>query len=415
MKRKLICALIPALMLCSCGKAIPKSTSLELILKENSGITSQIGQKNDLQRRETNYGTYQDKLNYNDQHGIWLSYIDLNDMIYQKTEQEFRESFEQVCINCRSIDVNTLFVHCRAFGDALYKSQLFQRSKMLTQDYDPLEIMTQIAHENDLSVHAWINPFRCETGEYLENADSSFKIVDWYNKGDDRLKYVDTDSHYWLDPAYEEVRQLICDGVAEIIDNYDVDGIHFDDYFYPTTDTSFDETAFSASAETNLKKWRTDNINTMVKGVYDTIKEKNTNILFGISPQGNIDNNYNYMYADVAQWCSKSGYIDYILPQIYFGFENNTLPFETAANKWNDIVTNDDVSLYVGLAAYKIYSEDEYINNNDILSMQINYCRNLGNYSGYALYNYISLFPSEDDKALLAQNHLQGIKKSGGL
>ena len=414
MKRKAMLALIPVIILSSCGTPIPKSTSTDLLLKDNSGIRSQIRLKNDIITPEPSLIQNDEKLNFKEQHGIWLSYIDLNEMIYNRSAKEFSESFETVCTNCNSIDVNTLYIHCRAFGDAIYDSDLFQPSKMLTSDYDPLEIMVDIAHKNDLSVHAWINPLRCETGEYLENKEKNYQIVKWYNNGDDRLKYIDTDSHYWLDPAYSDVRQLICDGIIEIIDNYDVDGIHFDDYFYPTTEPSFDEQMFSKSGSGDLKKWRTENINTLISQVYDTIKDKNKNILFGISPQGNTQNNYELMYADVSKWCSESGYADYIVPQLYFGFKNDILPFKAAAEEWSSLKTNKDITLVAGVAAYKIYTEDEYINNNDILSLQINYCKTLKGFSGFALYNYISLFPSDSEKAQLADKHLQGIKKSGG-
>lgn len=404
-----------ALMLSGCAvssESEPKSN--ELILKDNSGIISQL-KISSIKQKDKQDSEPSHKLNYSEQKAMWLSYIDLGELFYQKSEEEFTEGFEEVCRRCRSIGINTLYIHCRAFGDAFYNSKLFQKTKTLGDtDYDPLEIMVKTAHDNTLSVHAWINPLRCESAEYLEAADDSLTITKWYKSGDDKLKYISTDDHYWLDPAYKDVRELICGGVSEIIENYDIDGIHFDDYFYPTTDLSFDEKAFSASDDTDLKHWRTENINALVADVYNTVKNCDKDVLFGISPQGNIQNNYEYMYADVGKWCSEPGFIDYIAPQIYFGFENSVLPFESCADDWNTLVTSDSVSLVIGLAAYKIYSDDEYINKTDILSLQISRAKELSHYSGYAFYNYISLFPADSDKAQTADKHLQGIKKTGG-
>lgn len=417
--KTILCSVSAALILngCTTNQAQNESKSIdnELILRENSGINSQINigeitKTTDIQSENS------DKLNYSEQKGIWLSYIDLNELFYQKSRKEFTEGFEKVCHNCKSIGVNTLYIHVRAFGDAFYDSKLFQKTKTFGDiDYDPFEIMVETAHKNKLSVHAWINPLRCETASEIEKADSSFQISKWYSSNSDILKYNPTDEHYWLDPSYNEVVELICGGVKEIIDNYDVDGIHFDDYFYPTTDECFDEKAFSLSGESDLKEWRTHNIDKLVKAVYETIKSCDKNILFGISPQGNIQNNYEYMYADVGKWCSESGYIDYILPQIYFGFENSVLPFESCADEWSRLVTNERVQLITGLAAYKIYSDDEFIAKTDILSLQISSIRQLENYGGYAFYNYISLFPSDSGKAQAANRQIDSIKKTGGI
>lgn len=125
-------------------------------------------------------------------------------------------------------------------------------------------------------------------------------------------------SYYYLNPGYSESNELISAGVKEIVCNYDVDGIHIDDYFYPTTNASFDKDAFSASGYSSLSAFRTDNCTKTVKALYSAVKETNSTALFGIAPQGNIQNNYDFMYADVRTWCAGRDYIDYIMPQIYF-------------------------------------------------------------------------------------------------
>lgn len=131
-------------------------------------------------------------------------------------------------------------------------------------------------------------------------------------------------------------------------------------YFYPTQEESFDTAAFKESGNSDLKQWRTENIDNLVKGVYNTIKNVNPNIIFGISPQGNIDSDCNVLYADVKKWCSEEGYCDYIVPQIYYGFENESLPFENTVNEWLKLNTCDNVKLIIGICTYKIGKEDKW-------------------------------------------------------
>lgn len=98
-------------------------------------------------------------------------------------------------------------------------------------DFDPLDIMIQTAHDKGFSFHAWINPLRCENEECFQNYDDSFLLKKWYDEDNGYLESVEGDSHLWLDPAYDEVRQLIAEGAAELADNYDIDGLHFDELF----------------------------------------------------------------------------------------------------------------------------------------------------------------------------------------
>ena len=246
-------------------------------------------------------------------------------------------------------------------------------------------------------MHAWINPFRCGTSETVNSTSDNYVIKKWYKDKNKKGKYivsVKNDEHLWLNPAYEEVRGLVADGAAEIARNYDVDGIHFDDYFYPTTEKSFDHEAFEKSGTDNLSDWRIDNINKMVKLVYDSVKKVDKNIKFGISPQGNIENDYQLQFADVKTWCSEPGYIDYIAPQVYYGY-SSTSPYKETIERWNSIKTNKNVKLVIGLAEYKIITEDEFLNNEGIIANQIKDAKKLSNYGGIAIYNYKNLFKAE--------------------
>ena len=372
--------------------------------------------KSDAKRITSSYSP----INFDEQKAVWISYIDLQPMLFEKTGDEFQKNISAAYSNIKGLGCNTVYVHVRSFGDAYYNSDLFPWTKAVNgqieskPDFDPLEIMVSEAHKLGLSFHAWINPMRCETAENMEQISDEYKIKQWYSDSEKYAEYIvksETDNHYWLNPAMEEVRELIADGAGEIVKKYNVDSIHIDDYFYPTTDPSFDSKIYSQTGGTKeLSEWRKEKVSEMVKGIYDSVKSVNSSVLFGVSPQGNMENNYEYMYADVKQWCGNEGYIDYIVPQIYFGYQNSAKPFESTVNEWSEAVSCKNVKLIIGLGAYKISQEDEFIQDTGIIGEQIKTSRNLKNYGGFALYNYINLFNPEDKIAERTNAELKCIK-----
>ena len=331
-------------------------------------------------------------INYNVQHARWISYLEYSDIMLNKSEKEFTDYIIKMLENAKSDDINTIYFHSRAFGDSYYKSELFPQGTFLNQNYDPLKIIITEAHKLDISVHAWVNPLRCQTAEEFVTISDDFTTKKWFNEF--QGTYIcNVDGRMWLNPAYDEVTDFISDGILEIIRNYDVDGIHIDDYFYPSADENFDKSAFSDSGQDNLNQWRIDNINRLLSEIYSEIKNYDDDILFGISPQGNIDIDYNSQFADVKTWCSNSGYCDYIVPQIYFGFKNDTCPFEQTFQQWYDMTKNSDISLVIGLAVYKEGKEDkwagsgknEWIEDSDVIQKQKDFIAEYEN-TGYSLY-----------------------------
>lgn len=331
-------------------------------------------------------------LNYREQRGEWLPYLYFGDYMYGKNEEDFRKAIREKLSEVKAENVNTVYFHVHPAGDAYYRSEIFPKGAYLDGDYDPLEIVLEEAHEQDISVHAWINPLRLQTEEQMERIPDDFIIKQWINEGKPYVKLVN--GRWYLDPAYDETVELLEDTVREITDNYSVDGVHIDDYFYPTTDPEFDREAFEQSGSSDLAAWRTENVTRFVKAMHDTVKNSDERLLFGISPQGNIDMDYSTQYADVRLWGGSPGYCDYIVPQIYFGFENETRPFLPTLEEWEELVGDSGVSLVVGLGAYKLGREDkwagaagelEWINNPDIIDRQIEAVRSSGA-DGYALY-----------------------------
>ena len=317
-------------------------------------------------------------------------------------EDSFRDKITEMFDNCARLGINTVFAQVRPFCDAMYPSEIFPWSAYLTGYqgdpvyYDPLEIMVEEAHERGLGLHAWINPFRVsfdtDTDKLSEKNPAKKLLSD--EKTKDRV--VTADGGLYLCPASTENHKLIIDGVREIIRNYEVDGIHIDDYFYPSTDIGVDKTYYDEYKKNGgalfYDKWRLDVISSFVSQMYTAVKNERNDCIFSISPAGNINNNYEEEYADVERWCSEKGYCDWMIPQIYYGFENEALPFDKACKSWSELDKSDDVRMIYGIPAYKVNGEDEEFKaGGGIIEKQISVAKATDNYGGVAFFSYSSL------------------------
>ena len=331
---------------------------------------------------------------------VWVGYPDL------AATGVTPASLDQIVATASACKMNTIIFHVRPFGDALYRSDLFPWSHFVTgtqgtapaNGFDPLDYIINRAHEAGIQVHAWINPLRIQVG-YNPPALSAHNPYNIYRTDGNPLTddyVIDYNNGKYYNPGKEAVRNLLIGGVAEIVQNYAVDGIHFDDYFYPANDQSFnDSIAYNeyliSGGGSNLITWRTDNINKLVKGCYDRIKSIRPQCVFGISPQGNIGN-CERMGADVRSWCSESGYIDYICPQLYWTFNHPTAPFESILTTWRGMTTSSSVRFYVGLALYRAGTTTEgqnWLLADNIISSQILRMRQPDIHAdGFMLYSY---------------------------
>ena len=327
--------------------------------------------------------------------GVWVPYFSLSTP--EGTQEAFEANYKKIADTALEKGINAMFVHVRPCSDSLYPSQCFPWSHILTgtqgQDpgFDPLQFMIDYTHSLGMEFHAWINPMRVKTSETPSTLADSNPYV---QLGEEYPSYfMEYDGGVYLNPAYPYVRSLIADGAAEIAANYDVDGIHFDDYFYPSQDTALDSAAYEAYTQSveqplSLAEWRKDNVNAMVAEVYNAIKEVKPEVVFGISPQGNIKND-EAMGADVKTRAAVPGYVDYLCPQLYFSFENEALGYTEALAEWAALPRHEGLNLYAGLALYKAGTDADngtWLLRDNIIALQAEAALEAG-YQGVILYS----------------------------
>lgn len=348
---------------------------------------------------------------------MWISYLEYMNM--PKDEAGFKAAVDKMFDRCVDLGMNAVMVHVRSHCDAMYPSEYFPWSNFASgtqgvdPGYDPLKYMVSAAHERGLEFHAWLNPYRVTGyGCYWNQVAATNPAKVWLTDSDpsnDRWVLLHK-GEYYLNPSVPEVRKLVVDGIKEIVANYDVDGIHFDDYFYPTVKDSdpsqwFDKPEYDASGSNlSIADWRRENVNELVRDVYKAVKKKDQNIVFGISPAGNTDNlrRNDANFVDIDTWLSQPGYVDYIMPQLYWGFERrdssgNIAPYayENNLQNWISLAAKGNVKLYVGLnmanagtAVSDNNSVSEWLRYDDIIARQVQTARASGKVEGFGFFRY---------------------------
>ena len=351
---------------------------------------------------------------------VWVSYIDYTQILWGKSSSEFEASVDEIVENCAEYKINTIYLHASAFTDAYYQSDYYPTQYVESQigadlKYDPLEIFIEKAHEKNIRVEAWINPFRSFDQQKMDTVPSSFIVKKWVDEGNRNVIFYK--DRYYLNPAYEEVHDLILNVVSEIAQNYKIDGLHMDDYFYPDhVDDSFDKMDYMYSeTDLSIEDWRRNNVNELVEKIDRTLNRIDSRLWFGISPAGNLEYSRDSIFGDVEKWVDEE-WVDYIAPQIYFGYTNKSRPYAATLQQWSDVVEGTDVQLIVGLGAYKINQDngnsddEEWIHDSQILIKQIQDAQDASNYAGYALYSYHSMFRAEADDVQAVMSQLEDIK-----
>ena len=291
--------------------------------------------------------------------GVWIASV--YNIDWPKTldnPEAQKQEFIEILDKLQSLNINAIFVQIRPTSDALYKSYINPWSKYLTGEqgkypgYDPLQFMIEETHKRDMEFHAWLNPYRITTqgtdlNELAPNNPARIK-PEWVLEFNNALFY---------DPENPEVIEYVAITVYEIIKKYDVDGIHFDDYFYPY-DYPLPE---GEDREGEVANNRRESVNNLIRTIYKVIKSTKPSVQFGVSPYGvwknkssdligsesNSLESYYDLYMDTLTWIDENT-IDYIAPQIYWSTDNNDSNYEVMVSWWNDVVKDSGVRLYIG-------------------------------------------------------------------
>ncbi len=344
--------------------------------------------------------------------GIWVSTVWGIDYPSKATtdEETLKNDAIRILNNVDDMGFNTIFLQVRSCSDAIYNSKIFPWSKYITgtqglapkNNFDPLKFFIEEAHKRGIELHAWINPYRV-TASPSDNDKLSVNNPAVLHP---ELTVLHTDGKIYLNPGEPKARELIIDGIKEILNNYDVDGIHLDDYFYPGKE--FNDSATFAKyggAFSNIADWRINNNNLLIKEINETVHKIKPKAKFGVSPAGIWANKktspfgsdtdgwgtYENQFADSRLWV-KEGYVDYILPQIYWPIGYRIADYEKLVLWWSDVVKNTNVKLYIGQAAYKTADakvNSEWYGGAEILK-QIELNRKSSKIDGYCMFSYKS-------------------------
>ncbi len=319
-------------------------------------------------------------------YACWISYLDIENNLKDLDEEAFRAKIGEMFDTLLKYGMNTAIVQVRPMGDAIYPSAHFHVSSYIDSDgiltYDPFQIIIEEGKKRNISIHAWINPYRLSRSE--ETTEYYLQTADYERYKSLIMEYTNPSGELCLslDPSLKETNKLICDGISEILGKYDVDGIHFDDYFYVE--------GMGEDVDEATKK---NYVNAMIKDVYNMVKAYGYDNVFGISPAGNLNYARN-VGADIDTWLSNEGYIDYIIPQIYWSdkyVDDGQIlrMFSVRCEAWQAINVLDK-PMYVGLALYKVGEESddlEWSERDDNMQYQYNTAMSYG-YDGFALFRY---------------------------
>lgn len=360
--------------------------------------------------------------------GVWIATVAnidwpvSPDSSWEAQKQEFIKLLDYY----KNLNFNAVIVQVRTSGDAFFPSNYAAWSKYLTgkqgqaprTQENPLTWMIKEAHDRGLEFHAWLNPYRAtmnlETGDLSPEHDF-FKHRNWM------LKYG---TKWYYDPGLPEVKSHLLAIIKEVVSNYDIDAIHFDDYFYPYREPKLefpDKASYDKYKKPGQSRddWRRQNVNELIFALNETIKSQKPWVQFGISPFGvwrNQDKdpkgsptragqtNYDDLYADVLLWM-KNGWIDYLIPQLYWSMEHPLASYRKLADWWSN--NSYGTNVYIGNGPYKIREDSDVAwKNPSELNMQVNYARTLPQIQGNAFFSAKSIYVKNQDIAQLLKKEV---------
>lgn len=298
--------------------------------------------------------------------GTWIHTVG-QDKYAKMSEKEMKAYFISLLDSLQKAGINTVVFQVRPEADAWYKSPYEPWSRYITgtqgkdPGWDPLEFMVKECHKRSMDIHAWLNPYRVKASLQYELAPNHvyYKNPSWF------VKYG---NYLWFDPGNPNCRKFIIKVVKDIVNRYDIDAIHMDDYFYPypVNGKTFDDNKTFAKYgkqqgfnKDQKSDWRRENVNTLIKELHEVIHKTKPWVRLGVSPFGIYQNqkndpkgsktngltNYDDLYADILLWINK-GWIDYVIPQLYWEIGHRAADYETLINWWS--LNCGSVPLYIG-------------------------------------------------------------------
>ena len=317
----------------------------------------------------------------NEMRGVWMATllnIDWPSSSNLTTRQQKQEIIT-ILDHHRSVGINALFLQVRPAADAFYSSSYEPWSKWLSgvqgkeprPFYDPLEFWIEECHRRGIELHAWFNPFRAAVNE-----DVSL-LHDHHVVRQHPLWFVSYGGRIYFNPGIPEARKYVQRVIMEVVNQYDIDGVHFDDYFYPYKvegQIFADQSTFQqwGGGFASIGDWRRDNVSTFIKSIGDSIREVKPGIRFGISPSGVWRNKemdtsgsntqagqtaFDDLYADVLLWM-KNGWIDYLAPQIYWHIGFEVADYQVLLDWWSQHSYGRHI--YIGQSAYKVRKDADF-------------------------------------------------------
>ncbi|MNH74807.1 hypothetical protein D3C73_270270 [compost metagenome] len=343
--------------------------------------------------------------------GAWISTVYNLDWPSTKSygnEAQQKAEYTALLDKLQDTGINAVFVQVRPAADAIYPSELVPWSQYLTgtpgkdPGYDPLAFLVEETHKRGMQFHAWFNPFRASILTDVSKLPANSTAVqhpDWIVKQGGKL---------YINPGIPDARQQIIDSVMEVVQNYNIDGVHLDDYFYPSGESASDKfnddstfLTYNPDQIKNKGDWRRNNINTFVRDLGQSIHKVKPGVSFGISPFGVWRNKatdltgsdtkagitaYDSMYADVRTWI-QNGWIDYVAPQIYWSMSFTNARYDKLVDWWSQEVQGTGVKLYVGHAPYKLGSPEVGWQTAQEIINQLNYNKQSGEVQGSIFYS----------------------------
>lgn len=351
--------------------------------------------------------------------GVWVSTVYHLDYPSKAglTAQALADEADAILENAKQWGLNAVFLQVRPMGDALYASETQPWSALLSgkqgqapaEGFDPLAYFVEQCHQQGLELHAWLNPYRLTRTAAATREEALAQLCDSHPARalEDCLVFH-SDGCLYLDPGRPEVRQHLLSVTEEILQNYDVDGIHLDDYFYPGADFADEETVAAFGGDfVWASDFRRDAVNRLVSALHEQAARYGK--VFGVSPAGiwatadrqpmgaatTGSQSYYDHYADSRKWV-REGMVDYIAPQIYWEMGAEAGDFSVLLDWWSDTVEGTDVDLYIGLAAYKSKEAQagSVWHGPDELLRQLDAIEQCENARGAILFRYGSLLDS---------------------